>query len=48
MNAKRIILRSFVPRRVCFGGFRRRTRTYHGLCPWGSIRVAVYREEVKI
>jgi hypothetical protein len=20
-----------------FGGFRRRTWRYHGLCPWGSI-----------
>jgi hypothetical protein len=37
MNAKRITLRSLVRRRVCFGGFRRRTWRYHGLCPWGSI-----------
>jgi len=38
MNAKRITFRSLVRRRVCFGGFRRRTRRYHGLCPWGSIQ----------
>ena len=37
MNARRITLRSLVRRRVCFGGFRRRTWRYHGLCPWGSI-----------
>jgi hypothetical protein len=37
MNAKKITLRSLVRRRVCFGGFRRRTWRYHGLCPWGSI-----------
>jgi hypothetical protein len=37
MNAKRITLRSLVRRRVCFGGFRRRTWRDHGLCPWGSI-----------
>jgi hypothetical protein len=37
MNAKRITLGSLVRRRVCFGGFRRRTWRYHGLCPWGSI-----------
>jgi hypothetical protein len=37
MNAKRITLRSLVRRRVCFGGFRRRTWRYHGLCPWGSM-----------
>jgi hypothetical protein len=37
MNAERITLRSLVRRRVCFGGFRRRTWRYHGLCPWGSI-----------
>jgi len=37
MNAKRITFRSLVRRRVCFGGFRRRTWRYHGLCPWGSI-----------
>jgi hypothetical protein len=37
MNVKRITLRSLVRRRVCFGGFRRRTWRYHGLCPWGSI-----------
>jgi hypothetical protein len=36
MNSKRITLRSLVRRRVCFGGFRRRTWRYHGLCPWGS------------
>jgi hypothetical protein len=29
MNAKRITLRSLVRRRVCFGGFRRRTWRYH-------------------
>ena len=37
MNAKRITLRSLVRRRVCFGGLRRRTWRYHGLCPWGSM-----------
>ncbi len=37
MNGKRITLRSLVRRRVCFGGFRRRTWKDHGLCPWGSI-----------
>jgi len=37
MNAKRITLRSLVRRRICFGGFRRRTWRYHGLCPWGSM-----------
>jgi len=34
-ECKRIALRSLLGRRVCFGGFRRRTwRRYHGLCPW--------------
>jgi len=37
MNAMRITLRSLVRRRVCFGGLRRRTWRYHGLCPWGSM-----------
>jgi len=41
MNAKRITLRSLVRRRVCFGGFRRRTWRYHGLCPWGSINPVI-------
>jgi hypothetical protein len=41
MNAKRITLRSLVGRRVCFGGFRRRTWRYHGLCPWGSIKKVI-------
>jgi hypothetical protein len=38
-ECERITLRSLVRRRVCFGGFRRRTWRYHGLCPWGSIFV---------
>jgi hypothetical protein len=37
MNAKRITLRSLVCRKVCFGGFRRRTWSYHELRSWGSI-----------
>jgi hypothetical protein len=37
VNAKRITLRSLVRRRVCFGGFRRRTWRYHELRSWGSI-----------
>jgi hypothetical protein len=40
-ECERIIIRSLVDKRVCFGGFPRRTWMYDGLCPWGSMRLVV-------